>query len=75
MILSDLKHTERLEKEHPLFKQLFDYIRANDLLNAPLGRIELDGDRLFINNCETQGNPAEKPVSYTHLTLPTICSV
>ena len=41
-------------------KQLFDYIRANDLLNAPLGRIELDGDRLFINNCETQGNPAEK---------------
>lgn len=60
MILSDLNHTERLEKEHPLFKQLFDYIRANDLLNAPLGRIELDGDRLFINNCETQGNPAEK---------------
>lgn len=51
MILSDLNHTERLEKEHPLFKQLFDYIRANDLLNAPLGRIELDGDRLFINNC------------------------
>ena len=36
MILSDLNHTERLEKEHPLFKQLFDYIRANDLLNAPL---------------------------------------
>lgn len=60
MILSDLNHTERLEKEHPLFKQLFDYIRANDLFNAPLGRIELDGDRLFINNCETQGNPAEK---------------
>ena len=32
-------------------------------------------DRLFADIPEEYRNPALKPVSYTHLTLPTICSV
>lgn len=50
MILSTLSQSERIEALHPAFKAAFDYIKNHDLLNAPLGRIELDGDRLFINN-------------------------
>lgn len=55
MIVSNLQHTAQLERLHPLFKTLFDYVQSHDLLNAPLGRIILDGDNLFINNVATEG--------------------
>ena len=35
---------------HPLFKRAFDYVKTHDLLHTPCGRIELEGDDLFINN-------------------------
>ena len=50
MIFGTLSHSPRIESLHPAFKAAFDYIKSHDLLNAPLGRIEIDGDRLFINN-------------------------
>ncbi|MCI2082714.1 MAG: YhcH/YjgK/YiaL family protein [Bacteroidales bacterium] len=55
MILCDIGHTDRIECLHPLFKRLFDYVRSHDMLDAPLGRIELEGDRLFINNNSVAG--------------------
>ena len=66
MIVSNLQNSERVEGLHPLFKKLFDYVKANDLLNAPLGRIELDGDNLFINNVNSECIPAEKQVLEMH---------
>ena len=66
MIVSNLQNSARVEALHPLFKQLFDYVKANDLLNAPLGRIELDGDNLFINNVNPECIPAEKQVLEMH---------
>ncbi len=60
MIISSLKDSERIESLHPLFKQLFAYIKEHDLLHEDLGRITLDGDNLFINNsfpqCVSQEN-------------------
>lgn len=50
MIVSNLQNSSRIEPLHPLFKQLFDYVKSHDLLHTPCGRIELDGDNLFINN-------------------------
>lgn len=50
MIIGTLADSARIEPLHPLFKQVFDYIKSHDLLHAPLERIELDGERLFINN-------------------------
>lgn len=50
MILGSLKYSERVEALHPDFKKVFDYIKSHDLLNAPLERVVLDGDNLFINN-------------------------
>lgn len=52
MILTNLNDCSRYEGLHPLFKQLFDYVRTHDLLSMPIGRIEIDGDRLFINNSD-----------------------
>ncbi len=60
MIISSLKDSARVEAIHPAFKKLFEYVKSHDLLNAPLGRIELDGNNLFINNMETTGDVAEK---------------
>jgi len=50
MIVSNLQNSERIEFLHPLFKQLFDYVKTHDLLHTECGRIELAGDDLFINN-------------------------
>ncbi len=50
MILSTLENSKQIESLHPKFKLLFDYIKKTDLLNRETGRIEIDGDNLFINN-------------------------
>lgn len=50
MILGDLSDTKRVEALHPLLGKLFSYIKEHDFLSDPIGRIELDGDRVFINN-------------------------
>ncbi len=54
MIHSSLKYSSRIETLHPAFKILFDYVKNNNLLNHKTGRIELDGDRLYINSIETE---------------------
>lgn len=66
MILSDLKHSERIESLHPLFKTLFDYVKSHDLLHTELGRIEIDGENLFINNVAAEGVPAEQQPLEAH---------
>ena len=50
MIVSNLQNSQRVEKLHPLFKQLFDYVKSHDLLHEELGTIRLDGDNLIVNN-------------------------
>ncbi len=54
MIISNLQNSKRIEALHPLFKQLFDYVKSHDLLHEEPGRITLDGDNLFINNSEPE---------------------
>lgn len=66
MVISNLNDSKRIESLHPLFKAAFDYIKSHDLLNMPLGRIELDGDRLFINNAESALVEKEKQVMEVH---------
>lgn len=52
MVIGSIHESARIEGLHPAFKQVFDYIKSHDLLHAPLERIVLDGDKLFINNVE-----------------------
>ena len=66
MIVSNLKNSQRIEGLHPLFKMLFDYVKSHDLLHTDLGRIEIDGDRLFINNVNPECVTAEKQVLELH---------
>ena len=66
MIISHITDCERYESLHPLFKKVFDYIKNNDLLNVPVGRIVLDGDVLFINVCDATLVPAESQKIEVH---------
>ncbi|GHV66411.1 hypothetical protein FACS1894199_09770 [Bacteroidia bacterium] len=59
MILSKLENSSRIEVLHPRFKQLFDYVKKNDLLHKELGKIVLDGDELFLTNAEYDGKKKE----------------
>ncbi len=54
MIISNLQHRARIEQLHPLFKAFFDYVTTHDLLHEELGRYEVLGDTLFINNVNPQ---------------------
>ena len=49
MVISTLEQSARIERLHPLFKKLFDYIKTHDLTKVPAGRIVLQDDALFIN--------------------------
>ncbi len=66
MIISNLQHSDRIESLHPLFKKAFEYVKSHDMLNAPCGRIELDGDRLFINSDSPALMPADRQVLEAH---------
>ena len=59
MIVTNLNNTERIEALHPLFKKLFDYVKTHDILNTPCGRIDIDGDNLYINNVNPECIPAD----------------
>lgn len=66
MILSTLQDCGRFEVLHPLFKKAFDYVKSHNLLDAPLGRIEVEGDALFINNGNPECVKTEKQVLEVH---------
>lgn len=66
MILSSLEHSKRVEALHPLLERLFDYVKSRDWTLADTGRIELDGDRLFINCVETDLLPADRQMLEIH---------
>lgn len=60
MILSNLNNAAELSKLGPRFKQLFDYLASHDILSAPLGRIDIDGDNLYISNVLQEGKTREE---------------
>ena len=47
MIVSNLQNSQRVEKLHPLFKQLFDYVKSHDLLHEELGTKMCIRDRVM----------------------------
>jgi uncharacterized protein, YhcH/YjgK/YiaL family len=66
MILDSLENSGLYESIHPRFKQAFDFLRSNDLVALPLGKIELDGKNLFINVVDAAGKTVETAKMETH---------
>ena len=55
MIIGNLQNSSRIESLHPMFSTLFDYVKAHDFLQLPLGRVSISEDNLFILNVELEG--------------------
>jgi len=66
MIHDLLENSARYESLNPRFKQAFDFLKASDFDNLPLGIIELDGKNLFINVQEIEGKTSEVALMETH---------
>ncbi len=49
MILDSLRNAERVSELFPALRPLFSFVSSHDLSALRPGRIELDGERLFVN--------------------------
>jgi YhcH/YjgK/YiaL family protein len=49
MILDSLKNSAKYDSLHPRFKAAFDYVKSTDFSKLEPGKIEIDGDNLFIS--------------------------
>lgn len=66
MILADIKDRERYYTLIPALRELFDFVLSHDFTDMPAGRVEVDGDRLFINVSETCLKPKEQQKLEVH---------
>ncbi|MGL5787477.1 MAG: YhcH/YjgK/YiaL family protein [Bacteroidales bacterium] len=66
MILDSLQNSAAVENLHPSFKKAFDYLKATDFSSMPAGKVELDGDKLFISVAEIVGKTPEQAKMETH---------
>lgn len=66
MILDSIKNSGKYISAHPLFKQAFDFLNANDLATLPLGKTELKGSDLFINVVDITGKTENAAKMETH---------
>ena len=66
MVFAHLDDAERYESLHPLFHQLFEYVKTHDLSAAEPGRSTLDGERLFINIAHPELRSAENQKLEVH---------
>lgn len=67
MILTTLNECMRYEHLHPSLGTLFNYIKAHGtLLHEPLGKIEIEGDALFVNNSIVDAVARDKQLLELH---------
>lgn len=59
MEIGNLNNTARAECLHKAFKALFDFVRTTDFNQLPFGKVEVDGDDVFVMNLEIDGVAAE----------------
>lgn len=48
MIIDSLKNADGYKHIHPLFKKAFDYLRTTDFSRVETGRVQLEGEDLFV---------------------------
>lgn len=75
MIIGTLENTERVEVLNPHFKRVFDYVKSHDFISVPSGKIEIDGDDVWIvvSDVEGRGNseaPIETHDQYIDIQMP-----
>ncbi len=73
MIIDSLDNAQIYECLHPSFKQAFDFLRSTDFSTVDDGRIELQGDAIYINlagNIGKKSAPLEAHKMYIDIQMP-----
>jgi len=66
MITGSTKNTARIEAINPRFKAFFDYFKTLDLSQLEEGKIEIDGDNLFVISAVMEGKTKEEAALEAH---------
>jgi len=66
MIAASLSDSRFYEELHPRFRQAFEYVKNHDLSKEPAGKVEIDGDNLFINIAEITGKTPDAALVEVH---------
>lgn len=59
MEIGNLNSTSLSERLHPSLKLLFDFVRSNDFDKLPSGKVEIDGENVFVMNINVSGADKE----------------
>ncbi|MCQ2129502.1 MAG: YhcH/YjgK/YiaL family protein [Bacteroidaceae bacterium] len=66
MIIDNLKNLEKYVSLNPLYKDVIEFIKTNDLNALPEGKTFIKGDDLFVNIQIAKGKTKEEAVMETH---------
>ena len=66
MVIDTLDNLEKYVSMNPLFKEVVDFIKANDLNSLEIGKHEINGADLFVNVQKAKGKTKEAAMLETH---------
>ena len=59
MIIDNIENSQRVAALHPAFERVFAFLRTCDLQSLPVGRIDWDGDAVYLKVEEPQARTRE----------------
>lgn len=66
MILDTLENLGKYAALNPLFPKVIEYLKNTDVLNHEPGRVDIDGNMLFVNHSVSQGKTVGEARIETH---------
>ena len=79
MILDTLENFGKYASLNPLFPKVVEYLQNTDLMNQEPVRVNIDGNKLFVNHNVTKGKTVDEARMETHnakidIRIPLSCS-
>ena len=69
MVIDTLEHLEDYVSSNPLFKDVYDFLKDNDLTSLPEGKHEIKGEQLFVNVTTVKGKEPSDAVLEYHMEM------
>ena len=66
MILDTLENFGKYASLNPLFPKVLEYLQNTDLMTQAPGRVNIDGNKLFVNHNVTKGKTVDEARMETH---------
>lgn len=66
MILDTLENIGKYAALNPLFPKVVEYLQDTDFVNHEPGRVNIDGNKLFVNHNVTKGKTVDEAKLETH---------